>query len=439
MKMKMLATALFIAVGSVTSAFAQEDPCLTNSSVSHEAVRAGSFKDAYLPWKEVMKSCPTLRYYTYGDGEKILKSLMSKVKKGTPEYDKYFKELMDSYDQLIRVTPEFQTKLKVKSADKVLGDKAIDYIALASKPDNNLAYGWLNQSVNAEKEGSSANVLFYFLQSSMEKLKKDAEHREQFIQDYLTSTQYADAAVATAEKESVKKGYAAIKENLVALFINSGAADCASLQKIYAPKVEANKANLEYLKKVIDIMKMVKCTESDAYFQAAYYAYKIEPTSDAASGCGYMAFKKGDIDGAVKFFEESLNMESDNSKKAEKAYQVAAVLVHAKKLSQAKSFCLKAINFKENYGAPYILIATMYAMSPRWSDEPALNACTYFAVVDKLQRARSVDPSCADEANKLIRTYSAHFPTADKLFFLGLKKGDPVHIGGWIGESTTIR
>ena len=50
----------------------------------------------------------------------------------------------------------------------------------------------------------------------------------------------------------------------------------------------------------------------------------------------------------------------------------------------------------------------MYASSPNWSDEAALNKCTYFAVIDKLQKAKSVDPSVAEEANKLIGTYAAH-------------------------------
>ena len=85
------------------------------------------------------------------------------------------------------------------------------------------------------------------------------------------------------------------------------------------------------------------------------------------------------------------------------------------------------------------MIANLYAMSPNWSDESALNKCTYFAVIDKLQRAKAVDPSVAEEANKLIGTYSRYTPKDEDLFFLGLKKGDSVTIGGWIGETTTIR
>ena len=57
MKIKTLVAVLLLS-GGVTSVLAQED-CNKNSSISHEAVRANNFKDAYLPWKEVLKDCPT--------------------------------------------------------------------------------------------------------------------------------------------------------------------------------------------------------------------------------------------------------------------------------------------------------------------------------------------------------------------------------------------
>ena len=356
------------------------------------------------------------------------------------KYQKYFDELMNTHDLRMKYTEEFLAKgTKVSSADEALGIKAVDYIALAPKVDANQAYQWLSQSVNAVKGESAAATLFYFLQMSLDKLKADPNHKEQFIQDYLLASEYADAAIAAETNEAKKKNFMGIKDNLVALFVNSGTADCESLQSIYGPKVEANQTDLAYLKKVIDIMKMMRCTESEAYLQASFYAYKIEPTAEAATGCAYQAFKKGDIDGAVKFFDEAIQLETDNVKKAEKAYAAAAVLASAKKLSQARSYCQKAISFNENYGAPYILIANLYAMSPNWSDESALNKCTYFAVIDKLQRAKAVDPSVAEEANKLIGTYSGHTPQAKDLFMLGYKQGDRITIGGWIGETTTIR
>ncbi len=346
---------------------------------------------------------------------------------------------MEVYDLRMQYTPNFQHLKGTPTVGDTKGSKAISYIAYAPNLDVNQAYAWLKESIEAEKEGSKSPILHYFLDMSLNKLKADPNHKEQFIQDYLTDSEYVDAAIAAENDPAKKQALQQVKDNLVAMFINSGTADCESLQSIYGPKVEANQTDSAYLKKAIAVMKMMKCTESEAYFQASYYMYKINPTADAATGCGYMAYKKGDFDTAIKYFDEALSLESDSEKKAQLCYIVAASLFNSKKLSQARSYLQKAIGFKENFGDAYILLAQLYASSPNWNDESALNKCTYFVVIDKLQRAKAVDPSVADKANELISTYARYTPKAEDLFMLGIKAGDRVTIGGWIGESTTVR
>ena len=439
MKIKTLVAVLLLS-GGVTSAFAQTEDCNKNSSISHEAVRAGNFKDAYLPWKEVLKACPTLKFYTFNDGIKILTAFLNEIKdRNSADYKKYFDELMEVYDLRMQYTPNFQHLKGTPTVGDTKGSKAISYIAYAPNLDVNQAYAWLKESIEAEKEGSKSPILHYFLDMSLNKLKADPNHKEQFIQDYLTDSEYVDAAIAAENDPAKKQALQQVKDNLVAMFINSGTADCESLQSIYGPKVEANQTDSAYLKKAIAVMKMMKCTESEAYFQASYYMYKINPTADAATGCGYMAYKKGDFDTAIKYFDEALSLESDSEKKAQLCYIVAASLFNSKKLSQARSYLQKAIGFKENFGDAYILLAQLYASSPNWNDESALNKCTYFVVIDKLQRAKAVDPSVADKANELISTYARYTPKVEDLFMLGIKAGDRVTIGGWIGESTTVR
>lgn len=440
MKIKTLVAVLLLS-GGVTSAFAQTEDCNKNSSLSNTSVKAGDFKGAYEPWKQVITNCPTLRFYTFTDGQKILRAFLGEIKdRNSADYKKYFDELMEVHDLKMKYTPEFMTKLKdCPTVGESLGVKALDYIAYAPKIDVNQAYTWFKESADSEKGGSKGPILHYFLEMSLNKLKGDPSHKEQFIQDYLTISEYADDAIANETNEKKKTSLQQVKENLVAMFINSGTADCESLQEIYGPKIESNQTDSTYLKKAISILKMMKCTESEAYFQASYYMYKINPTADAATGCGYMAYKKGDFDTAVKYFDEALSLESDNEKKAQLAYAVAATLFNVKKLSQARSYLQKAISFKENYGDAYILLAQLYASSPNWNDEPALNKCTYFVVIDKLQRAKAVDPSVTERANELISTYARYTPKNEDLFMLGIKAGDRVTVGGWIGESTTVR
>ena len=441
MKIKTLVAVLFLSAGATSVAAQNDSICNPSSSVSHEAVKVGNFKDAYAPWKIVLETCPTLRYYTFKDGFLILEGLMDGIKdRNNPEYKKYFDELMHVHDVRIQYIPEFQKKMKgVPSVEKALGEKALDYLQYAPSVDVNLAYKWLKESVDAEKSNSSPNIIHFFLDVSLKKLQGDESHKEQFIKDYLDDIKYTDEAIANESNEKMKAALQGVRGNLDGMFINSGAATCESLQNIYAPKVQQNQTNLESLKEIIKVMAMMGCKESDAYLDASYYAYKLEPSADAAVGCAAMAYKKGDMDGAVKFFDEALTLETDNAKKADIAYKAAAVLASAKKISQARSYAQKAISFNESFGAPYILIAQLYAGNPKWTDEAVLNKCTFFAAIDKLQRAKAVDPSVAEEANKLIGQYSAYTPEAKDLFMLGYKAGDRITIGGWIGETTTIR
>jgi len=95
----------------------------------------------------------------------------------------------------------------------------------------------------------------------------------------------------------------------------------------------------------------------------------MEPTAEAATGCAYQAFKKGDIDSAVKFFDEAVNLETDNLKKAEKAVCGSSFIGFRKNCLRLDLIARRPSAYNENYGAPYILIANLYAMSPNWSDE----------------------------------------------------------------------
>lgn len=442
MKITKLFAVLLLLIGGATTVSAQEvdEQCLSNSSISHEAVQAGNYKDAYGPWKQVIANCPLLRFYTYSDGFKILTAFLAETQKGSEEYNKYFEELMDLHDKRIENTPKFLAKgVKVSSVADALGKKAIDYISYAPKIDLDQAYGWLKTSIDGEKSRSLPAVLHYAVDLSLQKYQADENFKESFINDYLMVSELSEEAASAAKKKNLKAAYETTKENLSAMFVNSGAADCESLQNIYADKVETNKDDAEYLKQVLTVMRNLKCTDAEVYEQASFYAYQIEPTVEAAIGVGYRAYKKGDINEAIKFFNEALNLETDNSKKAEKAYISASILLGSKRYSEARNYALKALSFDASYGNAYLIIARAYASNPNWSDEDVLNKCTYFLVIDKLVKARSVDPSVAAEANQLINTYSKYTPSAQDLFMLGYKNGDKITIGGWIGEATTIR
>ena len=87
-------------------------------------------------------------------------------------------------------------------------------------------------------------------------------------------------------------------------------------------------------------------------------------------------------------------------------------------------------------------IANLYASSARMVDDNMNGRSVYWAAVDKLNKAKSVDqsPENIEIVNKLIGSYSAHFPKkADVFMAQNLSDGQSFHVGGWIGESTVVR
>lgn len=473
--MKKLFLALFVLVATGTSAqngitneyrFGQgEDSirCLEAISISNINVKNKAYAIAYPEWKVVFTEFPVARVDTYTNGVKILTELI-KVETDQQKKEDYIKELMSVYDQQIKYIDYLQEITKSPlSAGQILGRKAMAYIQYYKNAPVDTIYNMLAQSVAMEKGQSEYTVTERFIKYSASKYKADKNHGEQLINDYLDASVYIVEVldkyhdkIDEYEKKYAESGnprdsinavtYGKMidasrisKSNIDAYFINSGAATCEDLNRIYLASLDENKDNLEYLNKVISVMSMLKCTNEDAYLTASEYALAIEPTSKAAMGCGYRYFKRGEIEKAMELFDQAIELESSITTKAELCYKVGAVYMSLNKYSKARSYALQALSLNSKYGMPYILIAQCYAAAPNWGDDATLNACTYYLCIDKLERAKAVDPSVKREADKYIATYKKYFPKAEEMFMRGYSAGKSITIGGWINETTRVR
>ena len=133
---------------------------------------------------------------------------------------------------------------------------------------------------------------------------------------------------------------------------------------------------------------------------------------------------------------------------ADYQYSIALIyLSNLKNYPQARAYARASLNSREDQGRCYIVIGCAYAASQPYStaDYPAakaaiLNKTVFWAAVDKFVKAKSVDPSCAADADKLIATYSKYYPTREEMFDLPNELGGATYyVGGWIGETTTCR
>ena len=438
--------------------------CMKNlSTLSANINKEHLYKDLYPTWKELFDEFPVARVDTYTNGMKIL-NFFIKNESDPAKKAEYIKELMGVYDQQIKYVDQLQKVTKTKlTAGNIMGKKAMEYLKLVPNAPVDTLYSLFAVAVENEKGDSEYLVTQNFMKFSALKYRQDKSHGNQIVEDYVNASQYIVEVLdkyneriefynnryqeSGNEKDSVNAykygkmidASRITKSNIDAYFVNSGAASCEDLSNIYGATLEENKDNIEYLNKLINVMSMLKCTNEDIYLTASEYALAIEPNAKAAVGCGYRYYKKGDIAKAIEYFDQAIELETSATNKAELCYNVGLIYLDRGNYSKARAYANKAISYNSKYGDPHILIARCYHLGPKWSNEAFDNACVYYLCLDRLDRAKAVDPSCKKEADKYAKIFSDNLPGSNEIFMRGYSAGKVLTIGGWINETTKIR
>ena len=424
------------------------EECVMNVSLFHEAVKNKMYADAYEPWWDVYTNCPNANKSIYSDGTKIVEALYQATS------DKAEKE------RLAKLAIEMQNKrMKYFGNDPkypkayILGEKGLAYLDYYGESKYKEARECLRKSAEGMGSKSKMAVLKSLMDVSYALYKADPDNTaEQLIGDYelasgLLADQAADPNNKNAELASKQKDYV---DNIFAI---SGAADCKKLDELYWDDVEDNKNNLDVLQKIVKLYKRVRCTESDVYFAACEAAHKLQPTDESAAGCASMAARKGDYDAAVKYYDQAIQLatvEEEFEDVADYQYNAAVYCFanlkrypETRKYAQASINTLTKLGMTKGQGRCYIIIGMAYAATRLHGNDPKgtiLNKTVYWAAVDKFVKAKQIDPSVEAAANDYISTYVKYFPTKEERFDLPNEfSGNTYYVGGWIGETTTIR
>ena len=172
------------------------------------------------------------------------------------------------------------------------------------------------------------------------------------------------------------------------------------------------------------------------------HAQRHEPTRGWDRLMERQTMKQEDLDMAVSNLDEAADLAEKNDEKANIYLRMAGIYIKRKSYAKAREMACKALQAEPSQSTPYILIANMYAMSASdiYPNDHILAQTVYYAAVDKLEKAKSAEPSKAAEINSMISSYRSRFPNNQDVFMHpDLKKGETITIGGWIQEKTTVR
>ena len=417
--------------------------CRLNISLFVPHTKSKNFELAYPYWKAVYEECPASTINIYSQGVNIINWQISQ-ETDPAKKEALVNDMMKLFDDRVKY---FGNDPKNDKKDAIVARKAQVYNQLKGEnSDHLLLYKWLGEVIDEFKNETDLLAVSRYMFSSFRLMRSETEkYKEQYVNDFLKCSDIFDAQLEAAgaannteEVENILKFKTEMEQN----FFASGAADCDLLQEIYTSKVEENKTNLEFLKTTMLLLRKMRCNESDLFITLSEYAYKIEPTADAAMGLGLKAYKEKNIAAAEKYYTEAINLETKSDVKADLYFALASIALEQNQYQKVKQLSLRCLSENSNYGKAHLLVAHAYASGGRniFPDDPVLSKCIYIAVVDKAERARQLDPSIAENANQLIRAYSPHFPTKEEVFMHpSLESGENFTIGGWVNETVKIR
>ena len=154
-----------------------------------------------------------------------------------------------------------------------------------------------------------------------------------------------------------------------------------------------------------------------------------------------MSITKNKYSAAIDYLQDAVKGLEENKDlyKANILLGVAHASVNS--YSAARTAFYRAAEIDPTKGEPYLQISQLYAKGARSIDDNMGGRSAYWAAVDKAVRAKNIDssPENVEMANRLISSYSANYPKQADAFMAGLENGSSYYVGGWIGESTTVR
>ncbi|PID93319.1 MAG: hypothetical protein CSA96_00200 [Bacteroidetes bacterium] len=402
--------------------------CIKNLSLYKEFFKHNNYKDAINPWRKVFGECPAASEKMYVEGVTMYKKFVEAAQ--SPERKE---ELIDTvmliYDKRIKYFP--------KKKGAILGRKGIDLLRFRSSDVASVeeAYEILKQSIDIEKSKSRDAVIRTFISASISMNQAGKNTDGQSIEDYFMVTGIVDKLLQRGSSRW-EKAKAAIDDNM----LKSGLLTCDALNGYFEPQYEASKNDKAFLEKVIKFYTATGCDRSDLYVAASEQMYSIEPGPVSAHNLAKLFIVKSDYNKAGMYLKEAIaGSDVDNETKAEWYYELAIVESANKQFCDAIKAARQAISLKSDLGKAYLILGDACVGSRENLGDAFEKSTAFWVAIDKYKKAKSVDPSVADDANKKIRDYSNHFPNHEDVFFRDLKDGDSYQVKGCINEYTTVR
>lgn len=453
-KLTTLFTALILLAG-ITGVNAQiSEECMTTGSVFNEAAKVKNWETARPHFEKLRKDCPTWSLALYQRGEQLIKA---DIKKATgpakiaaaedlvlllKQREQYFPaKTPHGKNTASQAQIMFDNKMGSKKEEFDMFQEAFTSDPASITSAKNI-YTRFKLAVDLYKEGGlPLQDVFDLYDETQTKLNSEATKLDAKLQK-LTDKEEAGQKLSAKEAKRVK----AYSTNLKAFGIFGSSTDaamgelgnCENLIPLYQKDFDSNKNDINWIKKAAGRLAGKDCTDSSLFQNLVGELHRLEPSAKSAKYLGILAGKRGDAAAEARYYQESIDLETDPLERADAYYRLANKAKNAGSYGKARGLYQKALTENPSMGRCYLNIAAMYAASANNCGSSVFDKrATYWLAANTAERAGRVSPSLAKTANGTAASYRAKAPDKAMIFSQN-KAGTTVKFSCWIGSSVRV-
>ena len=454
-RITLLITVLFL---GFNFGFAQQDEeCMTNLSIFSEYVKSKNYDAAFEPWMKVRTDCPKFNEAIYVYGEKILKH---RIKNSTGG------DKIANVNDLIKLWGEkgqyFPNKTKMGDTQSKISQLMYDNKDILNKSELELynsfdkaytedlktftnpkgLYTYFSLMVDLYDKGDKqAKDLFNKYDDVVEKIDFEVKNYTNKVNDLITS--HDSLNPMSSKEKRRKKSY---ESYLRAYDQVSGSIDsklgtranCTNLVPLYNKDFETNKNDAIWLKRAVNRMAAKECTDDPLFFKLVNAYHNTNPSADTAYYLGFLKDKENKTSEAIAFYNQAIDLQSDNYEKAKILYKIASKLKSKGRYAQARSYYRKALSANPSMGKVHLAIGQMYAKSANsCGTDNFSKRAIYWLAAKESRKAGRIDANLAKTAAKQAANYESKAPQKSEIFQSN-KSGQKITFNCWVGGSVTV-
>lgn len=437
---------------------ASED-CVQTLSIFAEFAKVKNYDSAFEPWMMVRENCSKINPAIYSYGERILKD---KIKKTSGDEKEFFKkDLLKLYDEWVENFPKQRNKTVI---GKIISSKAqamLDY----EMSDLKTVYEVFDDAFKSDAQSfSNPKHLYNYFQTlynryknnengvSMELLiNKYEELSEKFDNESVKLSKKLDVILKKEDEGSVitsretrnKRAYES-QSNAIGTFLRNldliiqKEATCENLVPLYIKNFEEKKNDVVWLKRAVNRMDGKECSDDPFFVTLVETWYGIEQSAGTAYYLGLLKDKTGESNEALKYYKESIALETDKYKKAKILLKISNRFKKGGRKVSARTYALRALSNQPSLGRAYLLIASLYADSANDCGETQFNKrAIYWLAAQTASKAGKVDASLKKISSKAVKSYNGRAPTKTDIFTEG-NEGSVIKIDCWIKSRVKV-